>query len=555
MMFGIYCLIDWVKMVADEVNMSRNVTPAQLPMRLRHLLVSLKKGFVSRYNSLPRTQTTFVIASSFTFLLILVTVSANTRAIISPFHHLNMFWLLLALIIYTIAFYNAKTISSQPSFTRFGTAVVASLLVLYSFMLFQPSSPLFMRDEFMAPVGVLSLFFISALAGVLCGDLAQSDTLGDTFFIHHVLPKLRSNNPSVGFLLWGEDGSRKFIESKAININWNSKRQCLELNKLPLKLYAPVFMQKKRITSALELCKNIIEELPKSRRDAMKHYVEDFDRGCERLEFLYLIHQLGFYEPHLLSRPSHLIHLHGTKMLPDLSNYTITWNIPSGNWISQNSDSRYALHQALAPNVGHAKSRNQIKEMEEAIIQQIWPEFSSVSVSRAVNFHRSTINLTLVLRGGSLNIDSIADSFRMGVLKQVINWTLDFRKDTPVYPKTSAEPKFLSIDHWNQILIQIHKEPVSFMMRLYNQLNELIDDYPDQTEFIQRVEDIIEKGLKIVRLRLEQPVVGSNPSEVQSNSIRWLDRGRNDKKTSLHTVILTWVLFCSTFWTIEELPL
>ena len=83
----------------------------------------LVSNFVSQVSKvsgriLPSHQSTGMLAAGFVLLVTLITVAANTRAVISPFYEMSWIWVFFAICAYAAGFTFSKSLTMTTRFLR-----------------------------------------------------------------------------------------------------------------------------------------------------------------------------------------------------------------------------------------------------------------------------------------------------------------------------------------------------------------------------------------------------------------------------------------------------
>ena len=495
---------------------------------------------------LPTHQSTGVLTFGFIFLSALVALTSNTRAVISPFYQLGPMWIFFAIVSYCIGFTFSKSLTMSTRYLRSFTILYFFITMFFALMFISPNSNLFLESFVRNLSGVVSLLFIALYGGVLCGDIAQSDALGDVFFSTQVLPKIQSHDVHISLLHCDLSGEYHLIDSKSWPIRWNENSKQLEIKGVPLHQYTPVFMKNRHLMSARDICLDFIDNQPRTRREAMRHYSHAFNEGTERFRVIYLVYHLGMNYPSTLAKPGQFIRIQRTGIEIEGSRYTIEWDVPSTRWISR--DERPVFNQIVDPSDQFPSERQKILDKEKQLLEKIMPEFYNNDEEQGLNFHRSFLNFLLAYRVGEFQPE-----LRMRIMQSVSQWAIDYRKSTSPRLSKNSKIRTVSVDEWARVSDLLETEGVSLFMRMYNWLNELIDSNSNELELCSRIEQLIEDGLSSIRSKVEH----TGPSGSVGSSTNGISRvglGVNEKKIRLHATTLTWILFSSTMTTFEELP-
>lgn len=517
--------------------------------------LSLIQGVLNEFQSRLRSFTTSLgvnaIAIGTICLWTLIFVAANTRAIVSPFYYIGTIWVLIGLLVFICAHYFSRKISSRESVIQSSTSMYASLFVIYLTLAIWPSLNFFQSELFMYPFAISTVLFLSALTGALTGDLAQTDSLGDSFFRHHVLPQMQDKSNPISLLRWAPNGEISLISPQNIRIHWNNKVQHLMLNKLPLEFYAPVFVRNRHITSAVHTVIQMIEDLPLPRQKPMHSYKTAFSKGGQRVGDLYMVQTLMPSSPHLLSRHTDFVSLQRTKLKIERepSYYDFSWNIRKIPWRLSYSGSKESLHQALDP-LGQYLNKSDLKDLELSMAEKHMPFFSSENPHKTAQLQRSITNFVLHIRGELAHEDTQRGELFMRVMQDCLVW-LEEVKSKPTFP--TAKPSSISLEQWSMFFDSIEKEPSSAFMRVYNWLVA----YPDQKDFLSlssKTSTIIDEGLERVRSTIAQPLPSSAES-AEGFRLNWQSEGGLDRKIALYSVLCRWIFFSSLFTDPRELPI
>jgi len=493
---------------------------------------------------LPSHQSTGMLAAGFVLLVTLITVAANTRAVISPFYDMNPIWVFFAICAYAAGFTFSKSLTMTARFLRPFSLAYFFLSVFFVLMFIWPNSNAFDEPIIRGSSGMFALLFLSVYGGVLCGDIAQSDALGDAYFRAHILPQLQSNNPPISLLGCDFSGEYQLIDSKSLNIQWNSGVKELQLNGYPLLFYSPVFVDNRHLTCAKEKFLEFINNQPRTKREAMKHYINNINLGHKRFQSLYSTFYLGFHHPLTLSKPNQFIEIQRFKIRIGNMDYTIQWSVPDRAWSSMYLDDRLVLNQAIDPMNQFPSERDNILQTERQIIQKIMPDFCEKNLGLGISFHRSFINFLLAFRRGEFQPEA-----RMRIMLAVSQWVLDYRRRAPPRPSKKSTARTVSIDEWQRIEQLLETEGVSLFMRMYNWLNDYAENVEEDSQTALSIEKLIQDGFDVVRS--EKPVSTSSQASI---NLAMDGREISEKKIKLHVTTLNWIFFASSMVALEELP-
>ena len=408
-----------------------------------------------------------MLAAGFVLLATLVAVTSNTRAVISPFYEMKPLWVFFAICAYAAGFTFSKSLTTTTRFFRPFSLAYFFLSVFFVLMFIWPNSNAFDEPIIRGSSGMFALLFLSVYGGVLCGDVAQSDALGDAYFRAHVLPQLQSNNPPISLLCCDLSGEYQLIDSKSLNIQWNAGVKELQLNGYPLLFYAPVFVDNRHLTCAREKVLGFINNQPRTKREAMKHYIRNINLGQKRFQSIYTAFHLGIHQPLALCKPNQVIELQRSNIRIEKMDFTIQWSVPERAWSSMFLDGRPALIQAMDPTNQFPAEEKKTLETERQMTQQIMPDFCEKNPELGVFFHRSFINFLLAFRRGEFQPEA-----RMRIMLAVSQWVLDYRRRAPPRPPKKSTARTVSIDEWQRIEQLLETESVSLFMRMYNWLND-----------------------------------------------------------------------------------
>jgi len=496
---------------------------------------------------LPTHQSTGMLAAGFVFLVTLVTVTSNTRAVISPFYEMNPLWVFFAICAYGAGFTFSKSLTMTTRFLRPFFLAYFFLSVFFVLMFIWPNSNAFDEPVIRGSSGMFTLLFLSVYGGVLCGDVAQSDALGDAYFRAHVLPQLQSHNPPISMLCCNLSGEYQLIDSKSLNIQWNAGSKELKLNGYPLLFSSPVFVDNRHLTCAKEKFLEFINNQSRTKREGMRHYIRTITLAQERFKSIYLALHLGIESPLTLAKPNQFIEIERSKIRIGTMDYTVQWSVPDRAWSSMFLDDRTVLNQAIDPMNQYPSpaDREKILETERQKIEQIMPEYCEKNLDLGIAFHRSFINFLLAFRRGEFQPET-----RMRTMLTVSQWVLDYRRRAPPRPPKKSTARTVSIDEWQRIEQLLENEAVSLFMRMYNWLNEYAHKVGADSETAASIESLIQDGFDVVRS--EKPV--STSSQV---SINFSIDGKevSEKKIKLHATALQWIFFASSMVALEELPI
>lgn len=493
---------------------------------------------------LPSHQSTGMLAAGFVLLATLVAVTSNTRAVISPFYEMKPLWVFFAICAYAAGFTFSKSLTTTTRFFRPFSLAYFFLSVFFVLMFIWPNSNAFDEPIIRGSSGMVALLFLSVYGGVLCGDVAQSDALGDAYFRAHVLPQLQSNNPPISLLCCDLSGEYQLIDSKSLNIQWNAGVRELQLNGYPLLFYAPVFVDNRRLTCAREKVLGFINNQPRTKREAMKHYIRNINLGQKRFQSIYTAFHLGIHQPLDLCKPNQVIELQRSKIRIQKMDFTIQWSVPERAWSSMFLDGRPALIQAMDPMNQFPAEEKKTLETERQMTQQIMPDFCEKNPELGVFFHRSFINFLLAFRRGEFQPEA-----RMRIMLAVSQWVLDYRRRAPPRPSKKPTARTVSIDEWQRIEQLLETESVSLFMRMYNWLNDYAEKVGADSDTAASIESLIQDGFDVVRS--EKPVSTSSQAAINFS----LDgKEVSEKKIKLHSTTLSWIMFASSMVALEELP-
>tara|TARA_B100000767_G_scaffold275129_2_gene310593 strand:- start:1192 stop:2805 length:1614 start_codon:yes stop_codon:yes gene_type:complete len=514
------------------------------------LVQNLLNEFQSRLRSFTTSLSVNSIAVGTICLWTLIFVAANTRAIVSPFYYTGTTWVIVGVLVFIFTHYFSRKISSKESVIQASTSMYVSLFVIYLTLAVLPSLSFFQSSIVMSPLAVVTILFLSGLTGALTGDLAQTDSLGDSFFRHHILPQMQNKSNPISLLRWAPNGEVSLVSPNEIRINWNTKVQHLMLNKLPLEFYAPVFVRNRHITSAAHSVIQMMEDLPLPRQKPMHSYKTAFSRGAQRVGDLYMVQTLMPASPHLLSRHTDFISLQRTKLKlrQEPGHHDISWSVRKTPWAMTYTGGKEALPQALDP-LGQYLNKSQLKDLELAMAEKNMPYFSSESPHKTVLLHRSITNFILYIRSQLVHEDTQRGELYMRVMQDCLVWLEDI-KSKPTFQ--AATPSSISLEQWSVFFDSIELEPSSAFMRVYNWLVAQIDDKDSHLlNFSSKASRIIDEGLERVRSSIAQPL----PSSAEGFRLNWQSEGGLDRKIALYSVLCRWIFFSSLFTDAKELPI
>ena len=173
-------------------------------------------------------------------------------------------------------------------------------------MFIWPNSNAFDEPIIRGSSGMVALLFFRFMCSLR--RCCSKHALGDAYFRAHVLPQLQSNNPHLLVML-RPFSEYQLIESKSLNIQWNAGVKELQLNGYPLSSTLPCLST----TAALLVRREsswFINNQPRTKREAMKHYIRNINLGQKRFQ--------SITPPFILVFTSHWISVNQTK----LSNYS-----------------------------------------------------------------------------------------------------------------------------------------------------------------------------------------------------------------------------------------
>jgi hypothetical protein len=538
------------------VNDSENISLLEFLRQLVSGVISFIQGLFDELQSRLRAFTTSLgvggIAIGTIFLWTLIFVAANTRAIVSPFYYAGTVWAISGLVVFISAHYFSRKISSKESVIQAATTIYIALFAIYLILAVWPSLSFFQTSVFMIPLAAATILFLSSLTGALTGDLAQTDSLGDSFFRHHILPQMQDKSNPISLLRWAPNGEISIIRPEKIRIHWNNKVQHLMLNKLPLEFYAPVYVRNRHITSAVHAVTQMIEDLPLPRQKPLYSYKTAFSKGGQRIGDLYMVQTLMPASPHLLSRHTEFISLQRTKLKieRETSPYDLSWSIRKTPWRLSYSGSKGALHQALDP-LGQYLNQSDLESLELSMAEKHMPFFSSERPRKATLLQQSTTNFILHIRSQLSHQDSQRGELFMRVMQDCLVW-LEEVKAKPTFQQ--ATPSSISLEQWSVFFDSIELEPSSVFMRVYNWLVAYSEHKETLLNFSSKTSKIIDEGLGRVRSTIAQPL----PSSAESGDgfrLNWQPEGGLDRKIALYSVLCRWIFFSSLFTDAKELPI
>jgi len=498
---------------------------------------------------IPTHQSTGLLTLAFAFMVILVSVAANTRAVISPFYQLNPIWIFFALVAYCFGFVFSNTITMKAKYLRSLSIMYFFIMVFFLVLFVNPNSTVFQEPSIRNLSGFVTLLFVSTFGGVICGEVAQSDSLGDSFFRVHVLPKLQSHNVPISLLHCDPSGEFRLIDAKSIDIHWNSNASELQLNGEPLSFFTPVFIQNRNLTCALQHWLDVLENQPHTRRQAMKHYPGTLQMGHDRFRAIYLAYVLGFHNPSAVAKSGQFVQLLRSKIIVETTTYTIQWPVPELSWSRMFHDGRSVLAQAFDPFARLRDAQVKITSKERSVVNDIMPEFCGPHEDYGIYLQRSLLHFLLAFRRGEFQSE-----YRMQIMQIVVQWALEYRRSPRPEFESHSPVRSVTIDEWERIDNVLETEGVSFFMRMYNWLNDLIDQYPEASETVMKIESVIEEGLASLRSQTEQRVTGLQ-DVAHLGGLHYDGASGLEKKIRLVATALSWVLFASTLVSPEELPI
>lgn len=529
--------------------------------KARQILVLFTKkaiDFILKLQYFLRHLTTGISVNSvtraYTFLLILIIVAGNTRAVVSPFQSLEWFWLIISCGVFAFFNVNANRLSSNELTIQFMTAGYGILFVLFSSFAVWPSSLLVQLPLVMKVIGIFTLFFLSSAAGCLTGAMVQTSSLGDSFFRHHILPNMNNSSSLMHLLHWSETGEIRIIKPEDIRIKWDNNQEMLLLRDEPLCYFAPVQLVESHISPAIDRMLSLIDSLPLPRRDALRFYRSDFIKAHERVSDLYLVQKISFENRHRLTRNSSVIKIQRSPIAleDDKRIHQISWPVRDLPWNAVYSDSRPALYQALNPS-NNLHSNNQIEQLEEKLTSVALPNFKGDKILQGIFFQRSFTNLMLHLRKNIVHEESSEAELHRRVMQNCISW-FERERNQPVLSVQIRQIRQVSFEQWGRVLDKATNEPTSLLMSMYNRLSEKTDELPGQKELATRTHNILEDGMKMFRLSTAQEPIPSN-QEILGSKVQWRSHGGLERKVAMYTVLCQWILFSSLFTNPEELAL
>ena len=482
-----------------------------------------------------------------------VILAINTRAIVSPFHNLASWWLIFASCLFLLSHYFSRKLSSKEATIQSFTIVYFLLLFYFISVLIWPNFVLFEVELFGTAAAVVTIFFLSSFTGILTGDLAQTDSLGDSFFRHHILPKMENKDTPIYLLHWDPKGDIELIPPNKINIMWNSKSQMLMVDrKHPLTLYAPVFVNERHITSANQKLSKMIDNLPLPRRKPLQIYKNDFFKGTKRVEDLYMVQILIQQSPHVLTRKTDFIALQRSyiKVKGDNLHYEISWRVRETPWRMSYYGNRQPLHQALDPTATYT-NETQLENLEMENVTKNMNQFAVDDPMRGATLQRSITNFILHVRGEIINESSERNELYTRMLQDCLIWLEDI-KSKPTFPQ--AKTYQINLEHWGLIFNSIDSRPSSVFMRIYNWLVRKGEIHDQYLNLSSKISSIIDDGLAQIRGIIAQPLP-SETSRDEGYRLKWRSEGGLERKIAIYTVICKWAFFSSLFTDIKELPI
>jgi hypothetical protein len=495
---------------------------------------------------LPANQSTGLMGIGFVVLVMLVMVTSNTRAVISPFYEMSPIWVFFSICAYAIGFTFSKFLTTNARVLRPFFLTYFFMSIFFLLMFITPNSDVFNGPILRSSTGIFSLLFLSMYAGILCGDAAQSDALGDAYFRAHVLPQLQSHKPPISLLCCDFSGGYQLIDSTTLDIRWNSSAQELHLNGYPLWCYVPVFVEHRHLSTAKEKFLDLINNQPRTKREAMRHYVRNTELGEERFKSIYCAFHLGIQNPLALTKPARFIDMERSKFQIGTTDYTLQWSIPAKPWSQVHLDDRPVLNQAIDPmNLVPSEARK-IRVAELGLVQHMMPDFCGEHVELGVAFNQSFIHFLLAFRRGEYQPES-----RMRVMQAVCQWVLNYRRRAPSRPEGASPARTVSIGEWLRVEQRLSTEGVSLFMDMYNWLNEYVNVTGAESGTALEIESLIQDGFSVVRSHVEQPVSAA------LHTIRTgLGYGADvsEKNIKLHATTLNWIFFAISMVDFEELP-
>jgi len=521
----------------------------QLVIGFISLLGRLLNEFQSRLRSFTTGLGVSAIATGTICLWTLIFVAANTRAIVSPFYYTSAEWVIVGVLVFMLTHYFSRKISSMESVIQASTSMYVSLFLIYLILAVLPSLSVFQSSIVMSPLAVATILFLSGLTGALTGDLAQTDSLGDSFFRHHILPQMRNKSNPISLLRWAPNGEVSLVDPSDIRIHWNTKVHRLMLNNLPLEFYAPVFVRNRHITSAEHVVIQMMEDLPLPRQKPMRSYKSAFSKGTQRVGDLYMIQTLMPASPHLLSRHTDFISLQRTKLTlrPKSGHYDLSWSVRKTPWSKAYPGGKEALAQVLDP-LGNYLVKSELMDLELTMAEKYMPNFSSNDPDKTVLFQRSITNFVLYIRSQLVHEDTQRGELYMRVMQDCLVW-LEEVKSKPTFQQATTYS--ITLEQWSVFFDSIELEPSSAFMRVYNWLVAHMEHRDSFLDFSSKTSRIIDEGLERVRSTIAQPL----PSPFEGFRLNWQSEGGLDRKIALYSVLSRWIFFSSLFTDAKELPI
>ena len=521
-------------------------------IRLKEAWTSFSRFTVLMYERLPGARSSSVLIFWFILLIGTALVSITTRSIMSPFFGLSSGWLFLGMCVFLVGFFFSKLLSTSPQTVRALSITYAMTMVFLIALAVFPAHALFLNSSIMSTSGIFLMVYLPLFAGILCGDVAQSEALGDSFFKHHILPALQSNPTPISFLFTDVDGTMSFLDSKSIAVHWSTKFRRLEVNKQhPFSFCCPVFISHRSVRSAERHCLKLIGNMPPTRRNAMRHYVESIQKGARRFEQVYLNHILANHKPHLLGESKLGIQTQAITVSIDEQPYPLTWSLPSQDWKELYSEQRSLFSETFDSErlVPHRELESNRAEIATA--SRLIP---GVEAEHALNFQRNTVGLLVVLRGVGLSSSSNIALINRRAIKAIVRWTNQIRSSPPPLPNKLVQFNTITLRQWDQLGRELEDAPISKFMNLYNWLNQLTEKYAStERNFAQWLEEEIKFGLSMVMNDLEgvdqvqsKPSMGAFTGMVNETQI--------NRQSNVHAAVYIWALLGLMIESWEEIP-
>ena len=522
-------------------------SPGSLRLRLEPHLVRLKEAWrsffrftVLMYERLPGARSSSALIFWFILLIGTALVSITTRSIMSPFFGLSTGWLFLGMCVFLVGFFFSKLLSTSPQTVRALSVTYAMTMLFLITLAAFPAHALFLNSSIMSTSGIFLMVYLPLFAGILCGDVAQSEALGDSFFKHHILPALQSNSTSVSFLFTDMDGTMSLLDSKSLSVHWSTKFRRLEVNKQhPFSFYCPVFISHRSIRSAERHCLKLIGNMPPTRRNAMLHYVESIQRGARRFEQVFLNLILANHQPHLLGESKLGIQSQDITVSIDGQPYPLTWSLPTQEWKELYPEQRSLFSETLDPERLVPHRELEANRAELALASRLIP---AVEPEHALKFQRNTVGLLVVLRGVGLSSSSNIALINRRTVKAIVRWANQIRNSPPPLPNELAQYNTATLRQWEQLGRELEDAPISKFMNLYNWLNQLTEKYVStERNFAQWLEEEIKFGLSLVMNDLEgvdhvqsKPSMGAFTGVVSETQI--------NRQSNVHAAVYIWAL-------------